>query len=132
VPLCSCLVSFKFDFMWIIAAHLLKIHSISLISFMFESDTFTNLCFIFSLRPINLHQLSPQKNAEICLSLVLGRFWSWLPRKSIDLFSLLLSQPSHSFISFLHLSLYLSNPEEALLSTQHFHLSLPSPVPFPP
>ena len=100
MPLCSCLVSFKFDFMWIIAAHLLKIHSISLISFMFESDTFTNWCFIFSLRPINLHQLSPQKNAEICLSLVLGRFWPCLPRKSSHLFSLLLSQPTHSFTSF--------------------------------
>ena len=85
----------------------------------------TNLSFSFSLRPINLHQLSPQKNAEICLVLVLGRFWPWLPRKSSNLFSLLLSQPSHRFTSFLHVSLYLSNPEEALLSTQHFHLPPP-------
>ena len=108
--------------MWIIAAHLLKIHSISLISFMFESDTFTNLCFIFSLRPINLHQLSPQKKAEICLSLVLGRFWSWLPRKSIDLFSLLLSQPSHSFTSFLHLSLSFQSR-----GGSSFYTTLPSP-----
>ena len=131
MPLCSCLVSFKFDFMWIIAAHLLKIHSISLISFMFESDTFTNLCFIFSLRPINLHQLSPQKNAEICPCLVLGRFWPWLPRKSSNLFSLLLSKPSKIFTSFLYNSLHLSTQEEALLSTQQFHLPLPSPFPFP-
>ena len=60
----------------------------------------TNLSFCFSLRPINLHQLSPQKNAEICLSLVLGRFWPCLPWKSSHLFSLLLSQPTHSFTSF--------------------------------
>jgi hypothetical protein len=61
----------------------------------------TNLCFIFSLRQINPHQLSPQKDAEICLSLALCRFWPWLPRKSSHLFSQLLSQPSNSFTSFL-------------------------------
>jgi hypothetical protein len=83
---------------------------------------FTNLCFIFSLRPINLHQLSTQKNAEICLSLVLGRFWPCLPRKSSNLFSLLLSQPSHSFTSFLHLSLSFQSR-----GGSSFYTTLPSP-----
>ena len=78
-----------------------------------------------------VHILYNLSSAVICLSLVLGRFWPWLPRKSSNLFSLLLSQPSHRFTSFLHVSLYLSNPEEALLSTQHFHLPPPLSHPLP-
>ena len=94
------------------------------------SMSFTNLCFSFSLRPINLHQRSPLKYAEICLSLVLGRFWPCLPRKSSHLFSLLLSQPTHSFTSFSPLIRISFQFRGGSFSTQYF--PLPSPIPFPP
>ena len=90
----------------------------------------TNLSFCFSLRPINLHQLSPQKNAEICLSLVLGRFWPWLPCKSSTLFSLLPSQPYHSLTSFLQ-PIHISFQFRGVSSFYYLPLSPPPPNPFP-